>query len=174
MHYDQVLPKWTTILITTNLKTLILQLHIIFTYQEGISKIRKAPFKTVKLVENVNIIFLLSQYSKIQLFCRMIQMFSATNQPHVMRLKIIQVFLFYKLSWLIILSTSPREFVSKWSQVRTSHISHMTQTDDMIYHLFSWTFTTPFSSSYHVWKLRFQAGVHNAPSKKTVCQKSTA
>ena len=42
----------------------------------------------------------------------MVQMLAATNQPGDMKLKITQVLFFYKLSWLIPLSTSYCEFVS--------------------------------------------------------------
>ena len=40
------------------------------------------PFKTVKEVEMFNDIILHSQYSKIKPFCSIVQIFSASNQPH--------------------------------------------------------------------------------------------
>ena len=46
-----------------------------------------------------------------------------------------QVLFLYKLSWLIALSTSSHELVSKCFIILKLHISHMTQSEDVIYHL---------------------------------------
>ena len=80
-------------------------------------------------------------YSKIQFFCSMVQTFSVTNQPHDTKLKIGQLLLLYKLSLLITLSTLSCEFVSNCFLLRKLHISHVTQSDDMVYHLLSWAFS---------------------------------
>ena len=101
------------------------------------------------------------------------QMLAATNQSHGMKLKISQVLFFCKLRWLITLSTLSREFVSKWFPDRKLHINHLAQSDDMIYQLLlPLAFTNFVSSSYHIWKLRFQGGAYIAPSRKNVCKQN--
>ena len=81
------------------------------------------------------------------------QMLAATNQTHGMKLKINQVLFLCKLRWLITLSTSFHEFVSKRFPDRKLHINHLAQSDDMIYQLLlPLAFTDLVSSSYHTWK----------------------
>ena len=113
-----------------------------------------------------------SQYSKIQFFCSMAQMETATNESHGMKLKISKVSSPYKLSWLITLSTSSLEFVSKWFLVWNYTLVKW-------FKVMAWSITffchelspIPISSSYHLWKLRFQGEVYTTPSRKNVCKK---
>ena len=87
------------------------------------------------------IIVLHSQYSKIQLFCSMIHMLTNTNEPHALKLKISQV-LFLQVQLFNYFINLISWIVSKWFLVCKSLISHVTQSDDMIYHLLlSWAFT---------------------------------
>ena len=70
----------------------------------------------------------------------------------------------YKLKENFFINFS-REFVTEFL-VPKLHISHVTQSDNMNYHLLlPWAFTNPVSSSYDIWKLRFQGGVYTAPFK---------
>ena len=114
--------------------------YVLFLYIKRESQKLVQPLKYVKEAENSNKFFLHSQYSKFQLFRNMVQMLTATK-PHGMKLnlsgviplqtKLIVSFINFNL-WIYPI----------WFLVRKLHISNVTQSDSMTYHLIlSWAFT---------------------------------
>ena len=89
-----------------------------------------------------------------------------------------QIWLFL-YSWLIALSTSFHQFqltsFRKWFLVRKLHISHVTLSNDMIYHLlFSWTFTNPSFIFILYMEVEILGWVYTTPSKKNAYKQSTS
>ena len=63
----------------------------------------------------------------------------------------------------------------KWFLVRKLHISHVTLSNDMIYHLlFSWNFTNPSFIFILYMEVEIQGWVYTTPSKKNAYKQSSS